>query len=106
MHKFQRWRSIIQAAKSRGEVLQVVHDYLACVLPSELLKMPPSSQTAVADATADIAGAAVTLRRDELQFYGDDETAALMSEMTQTLAAASARMAHLDDVTSSVASAD
>ena len=78
------------------DVFQIVRDYIACVLPSELLKMPASSQAAIADAATDVAGAAVTLRRDELQFRGDDETAALLQQMSQTLTAASSRLAHLD----------
>ena len=96
MHKFERWRAAILKAGTRAQVLQVVRDYVACVLPSELSKLPLTSQHAVADAATDIAGAAVTLLRDELQFSGDEETAALMREMTQTFSAASARLAHLD----------
>ena len=38
MHHFQRWRANILKAKTRQEVLQVVRDYVACVLPSEMLK--------------------------------------------------------------------
>jgi hypothetical protein len=96
MHQFQRWRANILKASTRLEVMQVVRDYVACVLPSELSKLPPTSQSAVADAATDIAGAAVTLLRDELRFSGDEDTAALMREMTQTFTAASARVAHLD----------
>jgi len=96
MHQFQRWRANIVKAKTRQEVVQVMREYIACVLPSELLKLPQTSQAALADAAYDIAGAAVTLRRDELRFSGDEETAALMNEMTQTFTAASARIAHLD----------
>jgi len=96
MHQFQRWRANILKAKTRQEVMQVVRDYIACLLPSELLKLPMTSQAALADAPADVAGAAVTLRRDELRFSGDEETAALMHEMTQTFTAASARVAHLE----------
>ena len=97
MHQFQRWRANILRAGTRQEVLQVVRDYIACVLPSELSKLPQTSQVAIADATADIAGAAVTLLRDELRFSGDEDTAGLMHEMTQTFTAASARVAHLDN---------
>ncbi|HUQ28529.1 MAG TPA: hypothetical protein VM051_08050 [Usitatibacter sp.] len=75
----------------------VVREYIACVLPSELSKLPQTSQTAVADAANDIAGAAVTLLRDELGFSGDDETGALMRELTQTFTAALARVAHLEN---------
>ena len=103
MHRFLRWRTSILMAKSRQEVMDVVRDYLACVLPSEMLKMPASSQRAVADAAADLAGAALTLRRDELQFRGDEETASLMSEMSQTFTAASARLSRLDDAAAEAA---
>src|ERR1051326_7537376 len=97
MHRFIRWRTSIFLAKSRQEVIQLIRDYIACVLPSELLKMPATSQRAVAEATTDLAGAALTLRRDELQFQGDDETASLMNEMSQTFTAASARLARIED---------
>ena len=50
MHKFERWRANILRAVTRQEVMQVVRDYCACVLPSELSKLPSSSQRAVADA--------------------------------------------------------
>src|SRR4051812_45734875 len=96
MHKYDRWRSAIQVATSRHDVLQLVRDYIACVLPSELLKMPSSSQAAIADAALDVAGAAVTLTRDELQFKGDEDTAALLHEMSQTFTAACARVSYLD----------
>jgi hypothetical protein len=96
VHHYQRWRSVIGRARTRQEVDQVVREYVACLLPSELLKLPESSQAAVTEATIDLAGAALALRRDELGFKGDDETAALMHEMTQTFSAASARIAHLE----------
>jgi hypothetical protein len=96
MHHFDRWRANIIKANTRQDVLQVIRQYIACVLPSELSKLPTTSQAAVNDATTDIAGAAVTLLRDELRFSGDEETAALMHEMTQTFTAASARVAHLE----------
>lgn len=102
MHKFERWRMTIQVARSRQDVVQLVRDYIACVLPSELLKMPATSQNAIADAASDIAGAALTLTRDELQFRGDEETAALMHEMSQTLSAASARLSHVEGTASDV----
>jgi hypothetical protein len=95
MHHYQRWRSVIVLARTSQEVDQVVRDYVACLLPSELSKLPESSQAAVAEAPIDLAGAALILRRDELGFNGDDETAALMHEMTLTFSAASARIAHL-----------
>jgi hypothetical protein len=101
MHQFQRWRANILKANTRQEVLQVVRDYIACVLPSELLKLPVTSQSAISDASADPAGSAVILLRDELRFSGDEETHALMREMSQTFNAASARIAHLDSRTSS-----
>ena len=96
MHHFQRWRANILKAKTRQEVLQVVRDYVACILPSELLKLPITSQNALVDAPADLAGAAVTLRRDELRLSGDEETAALMNEMSQTFTAASARISQIE----------
>jgi hypothetical protein len=97
MHQFHQWRAHILKANTTSEVGQVVREYIACVLPSELLKLPQTSQSAVADAATDIAGAAVTLLRDELRFSGDEETSALMRELTQTFAAASARVAHLEN---------
>ena len=96
LHQFERWRANIVKAATRQEVLLVIRQYIACVLPSEISKLPQTSQAAVNDATTDIAGAAVTLLRDELRYSGDEETAALMHEMTQTFTAASARVAHLD----------
>lgn len=96
MHQFERWRANIVKAGTRQEILLVIRQYVACVLPSELSKLPQTSQSAVRDAATDIAGAAVTLLRDELRFSGDEETAALMHEMTQTFTAASARVAHLE----------
>ena len=97
MHQFQRWRANILKANTRQEVMQVMRDYTACVLPSEILKLPLTSQSALTEAPADVAGTAVTLLRDELRFSGDEETQALMHEMTQTFTAASARLAHLDN---------
>ena len=97
MHHFERWRASIVRAGTRQEVLLVIGQYIACILPSELSKLPPTSQVAVKDATTDIAGAAVTLLRDELRFSGDEETAALMREMTQTFTTASARVAHFEN---------
>jgi hypothetical protein len=96
MHRFERWRANILQAETRLAIMHVVRDYCACVLPSELSKLPSTSQRAVANAPQDIAGAAVTLLRDELGFSGDEDTAALMREMAQTFGAASARLAHLE----------
>ena len=97
MHQYHRWRANILKADTRVEVMRVVVEYVACVLPSELSKLPRTSQAAVADAATDIAGAAVTLLRDELSFSGDEETAALMRELTQTFTAALARVAYLEN---------
>ena len=96
MHQFRRWRAQILSAGTRQEVMTAIRDYVACVLPSELLKLPRTSQAALADAAGDLAGAAVVLLRDELRFSGDEDTAALLHELTQTFTAASARVAHLD----------
>ena len=96
MHHYQRWRSVIARARTRQEVDQAVREYVACLLPSELSKLPESSQAAVAEAAIDLVGAAFVLRRDELGFRGDEETASLMHEMTQTFTAASARIANLE----------
>ena len=96
MHHFHRWRSKIVFAQSRQEVDQAIHDYVAALLPSELSKLPETSQAAVAEATIDVSSAALVLRRDELRFHGDPETTELMQEMTQTFTAASARIAHLE----------
>ena len=106
MHQFQRWRANILKARTREEVAHVVRDYVACVLPSEILKLPNTSQVAVADAAADVAGAAVTLLRDELRFTGDEDTATLMHEMVQTFTAASARLAHLESRAGTFPAAD
>jgi len=100
MHHYQRWRSVIARARTRQEVDQVVREYVSCLLPSELSKLPESSQAAVAEATIDLVGAAFVLRRDELGFSGDEETAALMHEMTQTFSAASTRIASLETLPS------
>jgi hypothetical protein len=96
MHRFISWRTNILKARTRQEVLGVIRDYVACVLPSESSKLPQASQAAIADAASDIAGAAVTLLRDELRFSGDEETAELMREMAQTFTAASARLAQIE----------
>src|SRR5258705_8251267 len=47
MHQYQRWRTLIGRARTRQDVDQVVREYVACLLPSELLKLPESSQAAV-----------------------------------------------------------
>ena len=96
MHHFHRWRSKIVFAQSRQEVDRAIHDYVAALLPSELSKLPESSQAAISEATIDVTSAALVLRRDELRFRGDAETTELMQEMTQTFTAASARIASLD----------
>ena len=96
MHHYDRWRSKIVLAQSRQEIDVAIRDYVASLLPSEISKLPESSQAAVAEACIDVTGAALVLRRDELGFRGDPETTELMQEMTQTFSAASARIASLE----------
>jgi hypothetical protein len=93
MHRFQRWRDILQAAPDEEAVGRAMRDYVAVLPPAVISLLPEDCQRALCD--LDIQGAAVTLLHCELGFTGDSATAELLHEIAHTFAAASTRITRL-----------
>ena len=93
MHRFQRWRQILQEAFTEEAVGRVMRDYVATVTPEVIGLLPESCRQALRD--PDIQAAAVTLLQCELGFNGPETIAAVLHEIAHTYAAASTRLTAL-----------
>lgn len=94
MHRFQRWRDIIQGVRDEDSLRRTLRDYVATVGPAVISTLPPDCQRALAD--DDIQAAAVTLLQSELAFNGEQVIAELLHEIAHTYAAASVRLTRLN----------
>ena len=90
MHRFQRWRQILQEAHTEEAVKRVMRDYVESLTPEVAGLLPERCQEALRD--PDIQSAAVTLLQCELGFSGPDGIAAVLHEIGHTYAAASTRL--------------
>ena len=93
MHRFERWRDVIQGAADENAVLRVMRDYVQVIPATVLSALPAECQRALAD--SDIQGAAITLLHCELTYQGEPAVAELLHEIAHTYAAASMRIARL-----------
>jgi hypothetical protein len=93
MHRFERWRSAIQAASDETAVGRVVRDYVKTIPESLIKALPDECQRAIKD--PDIQASAVTILHCELAFIGDRDVAQILHEVAHTYAAASLRIARL-----------
>jgi hypothetical protein len=93
MHRFERWRAVIQGATDAEAVGRVVREYLETIPTSVIKALPPECQHAITD--PDIQAAAVTILHCELAFHGDSDTRQILHEVAHTYAAASLRIARL-----------
>ena len=95
MHRFDKWRHAILVAPDQKTVAQIMRDYVAGILASDLAQLPMGCQEVLEKPTADIQGAAVTLLHAELSYSGPPEVAAVLHEIAHTYSAASVRLGQL-----------
>ena len=93
MHRFQKWRDMLQAAGSIRAVRSVMEDYCDAMPAEVLAKLPDEARRARGD--SDVQSAAVSLAHCELAYRGDPETAHLLHEIAHTFAVASMRIVRL-----------
>jgi len=93
MHRFERWREIIQDASNVDAVVAAMRGYVDTVGPAVIGTLPAECQQALS--RDDIQQAAVTLLQCELRFRGEPAIAELLHEIAQTFAVASTRVARL-----------
>ena len=95
MYRFQKWRQAIQLAPDAATVDTIIAEYLQCIAPSEMARLPAKCQAALAATPPDLQDSAVVLLQEELGYTGDGETAALLHEIAHTFAAASIRLGQI-----------
>jgi hypothetical protein len=93
MHRFMRWREVIQGATDEKSLLRIMRDYVDSIDPTVISALPSECQRALAD--LDIQSAAVTLLHCEMSFKGLPEMTDLLHEIAHTYSAASLRLAQL-----------
>jgi hypothetical protein len=93
MHRFQRWRDLLQAAHDEETIARLMRDYVETIPPSVASLLPPDCQHALAD--PNIQAAAVAILHCELVFKGEPQVAEVLHEVAHTYAAASLRMARI-----------
>lgn len=93
MHRFERWRDVIQRASDEKDVVRAMRDYVEAIPATVIEALPDDCQRALAD--GDIQSAAITLLHFELAYKGEPAVAELLHEIAHTYAAASMRIARL-----------
>ena len=93
MHRFQKWRELLQAARSEAEVERLMREYVAAIDPRVRQVLPPECHAALEE--RDIQAAAITILHAELRHNGAPEVAAFLHEVAHTFAAASVRLTRL-----------
>ena len=89
MHRFIKWREVLQQASSVKAVESIMRDYLAELGP--IVETFPAECKAALD-YMDVQAAAVALLREELRFEGSDEARAFLHEAAHTFASAAVRI--------------
>lgn len=92
MHRFQRWREVLEAAHSEAAVDKAMRDYAATLAPV-MAVIPDDCRKAIEG--GDLQEAAVTLLHCELAYRGTPEVAQLLHEIAHTYAAASLRLTRI-----------
>ena len=95
MYRFQKWRQAIQLAPDANTISALIAEYLQCIAPSEMARLPAKCQAVLTASPPDIQDSALVLLQDELAYSGDAETAALLHEIAHTFAAASIRLGQI-----------
>jgi hypothetical protein len=90
MHRFERWRDVIQAAPDERAIHGLMRDYVQVIPPILIAALPRECQRALGE--PDIQSAAVTILHCELNYRGEPATAELLHEIAHTFAAASMRI--------------
>ena len=92
MYTYKRWAAAITATQSVDELIGVVREYIATVVPSELALLPEECRAQRVKDVDDLAAMAVTFAKCELASDPADPAHGLLHEMALTLAAAQARL--------------
>ena len=93
MHRFYHWRVRIQDAHGERAIAQVIAEYLSMLSPAMIASLPGPCQDALRN--RDLAQAAITLLKCEVEFNGPPDVAALLHEIAHTYAAAAVKIAGL-----------
>jgi len=97
MHRFQRWREVLQSANTPRAVEMVMRDYVDSLPPGTIEVLPRECQEALHD--PDVSAAAVVLLQCEVTARDlSPEVAAVLHEIAHTFAAASVRLRGLQPV--------
>ena len=91
MHRFIKWRDALNATRTVAGVRSVMREYLDAIGKDVLSELPERFLRQID--VEDIPGCAIALIREELQFTGDQEAAAVLHEVAHTFVAASNRIA-------------
>ena len=94
-YRFQKWRQAIQLAPDAATVDTIIAEYIQCIAPAEMARLPAKCRAALAVSPPDMQVSAVVLLQEELGYSGDGEIAALLHEIAHTFAAASIRLGQI-----------
>ena len=93
MHRFQRWRQVLENAHTQADVERAIRDYAATLAPV-LSALPAECKRAIEH--ENVQEAAVSLLHSELGYRGGSaETAQILHEIAHTYAAASLRLSRI-----------
>ena len=94
MHRFQRWREVLQGAHTAHEVAVIMRDYVNSLPPGTIEVLPEECQRVLPD--PDVSSAAVALLHCEMTAKDlSPEVATVLHEIAHTFAAASVRLRYL-----------
>ncbi|HZZ92362.1 MAG TPA: hypothetical protein VFE23_07355 [Usitatibacter sp.] len=92
MHDSGRWFPRIHRAQTEEELVEIVRQYAATWLPSDLDRLPPDCRIGRVTTGAEISVAAVTLTHADLRTSPAHQSADLLRAMTEVFVAAQMRL--------------
>jgi hypothetical protein len=95
LYRFARWQPLLNSASTEADVLRIMREYLAALLPEDVALLPENCRISSIRSTEDVETAAVTLAQCDLKANHADPASKLLTEMAHTFAWAQARLRDL-----------
>jgi hypothetical protein len=92
MYGCDRWFPRINRAQTEDDLVEIVREYEATWLPSDLDRLPPDCRIQRVSSGAEISAAAVALTHADLRADPTDPSAALLRDMADVFVAAQMRL--------------
>ena len=96
MDSFPHWSRRIHSATTTAAVLEIVGSFLGSIPPTEIERLPREVRAELGRNQRDVHVLALAMLREDLRHASDDTGAEVLHDVASTLAAASGRLAEIE----------